>query len=114
MITNFKLFEEKEWQIWVIPIKMPCFAICLKKIGLRDNKILDWIHLLNVGVFTAHGDRKTITIKKAGGSFTWYGHPSTEGNEYTDFMCRLECTTEEIQNYYDEIEFQKNVNKYNL
>jgi len=117
MITNFKLFEEKECQIWVVPLEIPCFYISLKKIGMSSSEIAGWLRLHKIGVFTDYGkypDKETITIKKRKNGFTWYGHPSTEGNEYTDFMGRLECTTEEIQNYYDEIEFQKNVKKYNL
>jgi len=114
-----KLFERfgRKSQIWVVPLKIPDFIISLKKIGMDDKKINDWMRLHKNDVFTDHRkypDRKTITIKKEGGGYTWYWYPSTEGDEYTDFMGKLEYTPEEIQDYYDEIELEKDANRYNV
>jgi hypothetical protein len=131
MITNFKLFEDN-WnkmynvkpQKWVISLNMPDFIISLKKIGVTD--INKWINLYHNKVFTDYGeypDRETITIRKERyksddnieeDSFTWYWYPASKSDEYTDFMGKIECTPEEIKNYYDEIEINKNINKYNL
>jgi hypothetical protein len=111
-----KIFEKK-CKIWVVPLKMPDFIISLKKIGIDDKNINDWMRLYKNNVFTEYGkypDRETITIKKEGNGFTWYWYPSTEGNEYTDFMGKLEYTPEEIQDYYYQIELEKAVKKYNL
>jgi hypothetical protein len=116
MITRFKLFESK-YQIWVIPLKMPDFIISLKKIGMNDKMINDWMRLYKNDVFTDHGkypDRKTITIRKEGNVYTWYWYPSTDGDEYTKFMGKLEYTPEEIQDYYYQIELEKDVNRYNI
>lgn len=120
MITNFKIFEEKRNKIWIVPLKMPDFIIGLKKIGIPEKDINDWMNLYNKGVFTNYGkypDRKSITIDKDNrvkDSYTWYWYPSTEGNEYIEFGGKLEITPKEIQNYYYEIEFKQNINKYNL
>lgn len=117
MITLFKIFEEKKSQIWVIPLKLPDFIISLEKIGMVEKDISRWMHLHKIEVFTDNGrypDRETITMSKENGNYTWYWYPSTKGDEYTKFMGRLKITSEEIQNYYDKIEFQKDVEKYNV
>jgi hypothetical protein len=122
MITNFKLFEgfpdkNNKAKIWLVPLKMPDFVISLKKIGMPDQDIKHWLSLYKNQVFTDHGkypDRETITIKKEGGGFTWYWYPSTGGDEYTDFMGKLEYTPKEIQEYEDEIRFKQDTKKYNL
>lgn len=120
MITKFKIFEKIEkCQIWVIPLKMPDFIISLKKIGMNKNEIDNWIRLHKNKVFTEKDEYPsiaTITIKKQNGGFTWFWYPSTkeDEDEYTEFMGKLEIEPKEIQNYYDEIEFQKNIKQYNL
>lgn len=113
-----KLFERfKKCQIWVVPLKMPDFIISLKKIGMDNEQIKNWMNFHKRDVFTdyrKYPDRETITIRKEENRFTWYWYPSTEGDEYTDFMGKLECTTEEIQDYYYQIELENDAKKYNL
>ena len=48
MIINFKMFEystnsddDYKSQAWVVPIKIPDFFICLKKIGMDEKDVLD-------------------------------------------------------------------------
>jgi hypothetical protein len=113
-------------QKWVIPLKMPDFIISLKKIGVTD--IDRWVQLHRNKVFTDHGeypDRETITMRKERfksdnnkekDGFTWDWCPVTKDdeNEYWTFMGKIECTPEEIKDYYDNIEISKNIDKYNL
>lgn len=119
MITNFKIFEEKQYKIWVVPLKMPDFLISLKRIGFSEKKIKDWMRLYDRKVFTdyeQYPNRETITIRKESGhdGYTWYWYPSTEGDEYTEFMGKLEITPKELQDYYDKIEMEKDIKKFNL
>lgn len=43
MITKFKIFESEKRLNWVIPLKIPDFIICLRKIGMTEKQINDWI-----------------------------------------------------------------------
>jgi len=134
MITNFKIFENEDWnrmynvkgQKWVISLKMPDFIISLKKI--RMNDIDRWSNLYRNKVFTEYGkypNRETITISKERyksnynnekDGFTWGWCPVTKDdeNDRWTFMGKIECTPEEIKDYYDNIEINKNIDKYNL
>lgn len=117
-LRRFKIFESKRIN-WVVPLKMPDFIICLKKIGMNDKDINRWVRLYKNDVFTEDGrypDRETITIDKdlEYNSYTWFWYPITKSDEYHDFRGKLECTPEEIQEYYDEIEMRNNIKKYNL
>jgi hypothetical protein len=114
MITNFKIFEKKERQIWNVPLKMPDFIISLKKIGMNEKEVDKWMRLHRNKVFNHITNKERITIQYHDGHFTWYSYPSEEGNEYTDFMGKLEYTPEEIQEYYDDIKLKEDQKKYNL
>jgi len=112
MITNFKKFEDSDKKLlWNMPVKMPDFYISLKKIGMPEIIIKDWIRLRKNKVFTARDnftDLETITIVKHPeyeNSYTWYPYPTSESYDNNIFMGKLVCTPEEIQDYYDEIEF---------
>lgn len=121
MITKFKLFEDSDKKlVWNIPVKMPDFYISLKKIGMPDKQIIDWIRLRKNKVFSTKDTNtnfETISLVKDSeqeDSYTWYWYPTSESNEYNIFMGKLECTPEEIQEYYDDIEFKKNTTKFNI
>jgi len=121
MITKFKLFEDSDKKlVWNIPVKMPDFYISLKKIGMPDKQIIDWIRLRKNKVFSTKDTNtnfETISLVKHPeheDSYTWYWYPTSESNEYNIFMGKLECTPEEIQEYYDDIEFKKNTTKFNI
>jgi hypothetical protein len=114
-----KTYEHKN-EIWVIPLKMPDFIISLKKIGFTPDKIDHWVKLYNKDVFreySKYSDRETITIRHEIGTtngYTWHWYPSTEGDDWNKFMGKLEITPDEIQEYYDKIEMEKAIKKYNI
>jgi hypothetical protein len=133
-MKHLKYFENTNWnkmydvkpQKWVISLKMPDFIISLKKIGVTD--IERWTNLYRNKVFTDYGkypDREVITMNKekyksddnrTKYSFTWSYYPVTKDdeNEYFKFMGKLECTPEEIKQYNDEMEMERQSNKYNI
>lgn len=117
-MKHLKIYENYEVQVWVVPLKMPDFIICLNKIGVKD--IDRWVQLHRYNVFTdgkKYPTRKTITMRKdigRGNGFTWHEYPTSKSSDYTQFMGKLECTPEEIQEYYDNIEMEKRSKKYNL
>jgi len=133
-MKHLKYFENSNWnkmynvkpQKWVISLKMPYFIISLKKIGVTD--ITRWMNLYNNKVFTDYNkypDRETITMckekyisddNKTKYSFTWSWCPVTKKDEhgYFKFMGKLECTPEEIKQYNDEIEMERQSIKYNI
>jgi len=121
MITNFKLFEDYDKKlVWNIPVKMPDFYLSLKKIGMSDRVIKDWLRLRQNKVFSTKDTNtnfETISLVKDSeqeDSYTWYWYPTSESDEYTIYMGKLECTPEEIHKYYDDIEFKKNITKFNI
>lgn len=138
MITNFKIYEESSHslkrvyenvnkkQIFIIPLEMPCFKICLEKLGMSKKEIERWMNNYKNKVLTEFTDygqyplRKTITISREkyisriDYSYTWYWYPGGQNNEYQEFMGKLDCTPEEIEEYLDNIEREENIKKYNL
>lgn len=45
MITEFKLFENKENRVfWKINTKMPYFKFALKKVGMDENEMKWWLN----------------------------------------------------------------------
>jgi hypothetical protein len=116
MITQFKIYENIR-HAWVVPLKMPDFLMSLKKIGMDDKEIDNWMRLHKNGVFIEYGSypyRETITIDKENDGYTWFWCPITDSDENRIFMGRIEFTKKDIQDYYDEIEFQKGINKFNI
>lgn len=87
---------------------------------MDEKEIIDWVRLSKNCVFNDknnNSDSGTITMRKpikAGSGFTWFVYPVTESNDFLIFMGELECTPEEIQEYYDEIESIKMSNKFNI
>lgn len=138
MITKFKIyeksshslkrvFENKKSLVNIIPLEFPCFKICLEKLGMSKIDIDHWMKNYKNGVFTEYGKypfRKTITIVRNSRqetpssveyyTFTWYWYPGGESNEDTEFAGVMNCTNEEIENYLDNIEREKNIKTYNL
>lgn len=115
-----KKFENNvSYQHWIISLKMPDFLLSLKKIGFLEKDIIYWLNLFKNDTFTEgrkYPDRKTITISKNKniGGFTWYWYPKRESDHLSEFMGEIVITPEEIQEYFNDIEIKKNVQKYNL
>jgi len=120
-----KKFEKSNIKnVWVIPIKMPDFEISLRKIGMNDIDIVRWLQHNRNNIFTDRGkfpNIKTISINKSVDDnvndynvFTWFPAEITKSSEYYIFMGKIEITSEEIKEYYDKIEIEKNLKKFNL
>ena len=123
IITEFIILGEKNrGEMWKIPLKQPDFEICIKKIGMPEDKIRFWVRLskdtmrkdIN-GKIT--GYKYVIVEKSKKGSFTWSRYDTwfrEDDNASFKYMGELKATEEEIKDHYYQIELKKDIEKYNL
>ena len=120
MITNFKIFENKKIQFLKVPIKAPDFFIALKKSGMNDNRIEHFKHLHNNKLFYKNDYRDNldynieyVILRKESeydDIITWMPY---RDNKYL-ITGEITVSPEEVQKYYNDIETEKDMNKYNL
>ena len=126
-IKEYWDYYEPKGKKWKLPLKMPDFIICLKKIGMDDHTLETWVRLhglksfqkIEIGSNKKDPDITHIIIEKSEkDKFTWSPISSYINQEEDNFsfkyMGELIATPEDIKEYYDEIEMKKDADNYNL
>jgi hypothetical protein len=111
-----KTYEEKEYQFWKIPLKLPDFLICLKKAGMPDERYEHFKHLHKNNVFfkkrwyDSEYDKSVthiILVRHPDGAFTW-------DDAYESNVPKMKITQEDIQDWKDMEAAKLAAKKYNL
>lgn len=114
--------EDNRGEMWKVSLKPPDFEICLKKIGMPEDKIPFWIKLsedtMKKDLNRKFVDYSHVIVQKLKkGGFTWSRCDEWfrgEDNASFKYKGELNATEEEIRDYWYQIELEKDTNKYNL
>jgi hypothetical protein len=115
---------DERGEMWLVPLHQPEFYICLRKLGMSDEKFEVWKNLYNKKVFQKDinynpniGVDHIVVEKSKKGTFTWSVANqwfNKEDNASFKYMGLMVVSSEEVKEYYDDIEMRDNANKYNL
>jgi hypothetical protein len=105
---------------WKLSLKEPDFFVCLKKVGMPEDKILYWKALYKFGTFWNYLKGKHVEYiilqQSPKNYFTWSSFQpySLQDDASYEYMGELKATPEEIEEWIEEEEAKEMAKKYNL